>query len=68
MTLPTLPFSIYQWVSREQAGKLVFIAYDLEKNKTIYSTTKQFEHENTFDMINQELYECYVKTNNLSKN
>lgn len=68
MTLPTLPFSIYQWVWREQAGKLVFIAYDLEKNRTIYSTTKQFEHENTFDMINQELYECYVKTNNLSKN
>lgn len=68
MTLPTLTFSIYQWVWREQAGKLVFIAYDLEKNRTIYSTTKQFEHENTYDMINQELYECYVKTNNLSKN
>mgnify|MGYP000921568743 FL=1 len=68
MTLPTLPFSIYQWIFREQAGKLVFISYDLENNKTIYSATKQFEHENTFDMLNQELYECYVKTNNLSKN
>ncbi len=68
MTPPTIPISIYQWFAREQSGKLLFIAYDLEKHKTIFSETRQFEHENTYDEINQELYECYIKTSKLSKN